>query len=67
MDEEAKAALLGLKNHLKLVKKNTFLLMVGLLLKEVNNSTISRYSTQGNFFIRLKYTHALKPQKNPIL
>lgn len=36
MDEEAKAALLGLKNHLKPLKKNTFLLMVGLILKEIN-------------------------------
>lgn len=36
MDEEAKAALLGLKNHLKPLKKNAFLLMAGLLLKEIN-------------------------------
>lgn len=57
MDEEAKAALLGLKNRLKLLKKNTFLLMVGHLLKEISNSTISRDSIQGSLFIRLKHTH----------
>lgn len=63
MDEEAKAALLGLKNHLKLPKINTFLLMVGVFLKENNNSTISRDSVQGNLFIR--HIHALTPQNNP--
>lgn len=66
-DEEATAALLVLKKHMKLLKKNIFLLMVGLLLKEISNSTISSNSIQGNLFIRLKHTHALKPQKNPIL
>lgn len=61
MDEEAKAA------PSETPQKEQLPLMVGLLLKEINNSTISSNSTQGNLFVRLKYTHGLRLQKNPIL